>query len=144
MANKLILLVEDNPDDEALALRALKKNDIQGEVVVVRDGVEALDYLFCTGTFSDRDINVMPDLVLLDLILPCMNGVEFLKIVRGRPEFNHIPVVICSSVVETKEIREVMSGWIHGYLVKPINKEKLLEKLLAALHGIAVRVDYQY
>ena len=85
----------------------------------------------------------LPDLILLDLILPCLNGVEFLKIIRGRPEFDHIPIVVCTSIVETNEIRGLMGGWIHGYLAKPINKDRLLDKVVAALHDIMVRVDYQ-
>ena len=86
----------------------------------------------------------MPDLVLLDLMMPCLTGVEFLSIVQGRPEFDHVPVVVCTALAETKEIRGKTRNHIHSYLVKPINREKLLVKLLAALHDIAVRVDYKY
>ena len=130
-----ILIVEDDISQRQLMVKLIR-TAFDCEILEASDGLEALMIMLQNKQ--------TPDLVLLDLIMPCMNGVEFLKIVRGRPEFNHIPVVICSSVVETKEIREVMSGWIHGYLVKPINKEKLLVKLLAALHDIAVRVDNQY
>ena len=78
MKNTTILLVEDNPDDEVLTLRALKKNNIGNEVVVARDGVEALDYLFCTGAFADRDPHDLPQLVLLDIKLPKVDGLEVL------------------------------------------------------------------
>jgi len=129
-----ILIVEDDISQRKLIVKLIREA-FDCEILEASDGLEALMIMS-----KDKQ---MPDLVLLDLILPCMNGVEFLKIVRGRPEFNHIPVVVCSSVVETKEIRGIMEGWIHGYLVKPINKERLLKKLLAALHDIVVRVDYQ-
>lgn len=87
---------------------------------------------------------MLPNLVLLDLILPFLSGIEFLKIIRGRPEFDHIPVVVCTSVAETNEIREIMGDGIQGYLAKPINRVKLLDKLLAAFHDIRFRVDYQH
>lgn len=76
---KIILLVEDNPDDEALALRALKKSHLVNEIVVARDGVQALDYLFGTGEYADRDTSVMPALILLDLKLPKVDGLEVLR-----------------------------------------------------------------
>jgi len=79
MDNKFILLVEDNPDDEALTLRALKLNRIDNSVVVVRDGAEALDYLFGKGKYAERDLNAMPALILLDLKLPKMDGLEVLR-----------------------------------------------------------------
>ena len=130
-----ILIVEDDMSQRQLMIKLIREA-FDCEILEAFDGLEALMIML-----HNKQI---PDLVILDLILPFMTGVEFLKIVRGRPEFNHIPVVVCSSVVETKEIRRAMSDWIHGYLVKPINKERLLVKLLAALPDIAVRVDYQY
>ena len=105
------------------------------ETLEAADGPEAL-----TIMLQEKQL---PDLVLLDLILPCLNGMEFLKIIRGRPGFDNMPVVICTSVVETNEIRGMMDGWVHGYLAKPINKDRLLDKVVAALHDIMVRVDYQ-
>jgi two-component system response regulator len=83
MDEKVILLVEDNPDDEALTLRALKKNNIQNEVVVARDGAEALDYLFGEGAYSGRDTRVMPQVILLDLKLPKVDGFEVLRKMRA-------------------------------------------------------------
>jgi len=83
MDNRIILLVEDNPDDVELTLRALKKNNVTNEVVVARDGVEALDYLFGTGAYAGRDLNVMPTVILLDLKLPKMDGLEVLRRLRA-------------------------------------------------------------
>ena len=83
MEDKVILLVEDNADDELLTLRALKKNNIRNEVIVARDGSEALDYLFATGVHSGRDLSVMPQIILLDLKLPKLDGFEVLNRVRA-------------------------------------------------------------
>jgi len=82
MTNKNILLVEDNPDDEALAIRALKKSNLINDIAIARDGAEALDYLFCTGQYKDRDTNDMPALILLDLKLPKIDGLEVLRRLR--------------------------------------------------------------
>ena len=84
MKDKIILLIEDNPDDEALTLRALEKNNIKNEVVVARDGAEALDYLFGTGSYTGRDLTIMPQLTLLDLKLPKVDGLEVLRRLRAR------------------------------------------------------------
>src|ERR687887_101756 len=97
MDRKVILLVEDNPDDEALTLRALKKNNIRNEVVVAHDGVEALDYLFGTGAHDGRDLRVRPQLVLLDLKLPPMDGLEVLQRMPAAPRPRLLPVVILTS-----------------------------------------------
>ena len=83
MDHKMILLVEDNPDDEALTLRALKKNNIGNELVVVRDGAEALEFLFCTGPYADRDAHDLPQVILLDLKLPKVDGLEVLRRIRA-------------------------------------------------------------
>src|SRR5690349_4463331 len=95
--NKVILLVEDNPDDEALTLRALKKNNVTNEVVVARDGVEALDYLFGTGTYANRDVTLLPQIVILDLKLPKIDGLEVLRRMRAAPQTKLLPVVILTS-----------------------------------------------
>src|SRR5205809_7195843 len=91
MDNKVILLVEDNPRDEALTLRALKKSNIAGVVVVARDGVEALDYLFGTGTHADRDLSVTPKVILLDLKLPKVNGLQVLQRIRADERTRRLP-----------------------------------------------------
>jgi len=119
--NKSILVVEDNPDDEALTLRALKKNNIANEVVVARDGAEALDYLFATGPHANRDLSVMPALILLDLNLPKVEGLEVLRRLRTDPRTKLIPVVILTS---SKEEQDIASGYELGcnsYVNKPVD-----------------------
>lgn len=119
--NKKILLVEDNPDDEALTVRALTKNNILNEVVVTRDGVEALDYLFCRGTWAGRDATDTPALVLLDLKLPKIDGLEVLKQLRDHAATRLQPVVILTS---SKEERDLIEGYRLGansYIRKPVD-----------------------
>src|ERR1700737_880998 len=100
MDTKIILLVEDNPDDELLTLRALKKNNILNEVVVARDGVEALDYLFATGAHAGRDFSISPQIVLLDLNLPRIGGLEVLRRIRADARTNLLSVVVLTSSKE--------------------------------------------
>ena len=126
-ADKTILLVEDNPDDEALTLRALKKNNILNEVVVARDGAEALDYLFGTGAYSGRDLSLQPTLVLLDLKLPKIDGLEVLKRLRADRRTRLQPVVILTS---SNEERDVIAGYSLGansYIRKPVDFEQFME-----------------
>ncbi len=103
-SDKLILLVEDNPRDEALTLRALRKNKIVNDVVVVRDGVEALDFLFGTGSYADRDMNVKPQVVLLDLKLPKVDGLQVLEKMRADERTNLLPVVVFTSSSEQEDM----------------------------------------
>ena len=103
MNDNVILLVEDNPDDEALTLRALKKNNIVNQVVVARDGAQALDYLFGTGEYSERDPNQVPQVVLLDLNLPKINGLEVLRQLRADQRTKLLPVVILTSSIEEQD-----------------------------------------
>jgi two-component system, response regulator len=120
---KTILLVEDNPDDEALTLRAFEKGRILNEVIVVRDGEEALDYLFFGGKFKGRD-KTMPEVVLLDLKLPKLNGHEVLRRIRGDHRTKILPVIILTS---SREESDLMSGYKNGansYIVKPVDSEK--------------------
>lgn len=127
MRDKAILLVEDNPDDEALTIRAFKKNNIKNEVIVARDGVEALDYLFGTGPFDGRDVTVLPQVVLLDLKLPKVDGLEVLRRVRADERTRIVPVVILTS---SKEEQDVVSGYRLGansYVRKPVNFDEFLE-----------------
>ena len=109
--DKIILLVEDNPDDEVLTLRALKKNNILNDVVVARDGAEALDYLFGTGAYSGRDTRVMPTMTLLDLKLPKVDGLEVLHRIRADERTKLIPVVILTS---SKEELDLINGYKQG------------------------------
>ena len=132
--NSKILIVEDDSDQRRLLVKIVKEA-FGCEILEAEDGLEALKIML-------QD-NQVPHLILLDLMMPCLTGVEFLTIVRGRPEFDEIPIVVCTALAETKEIRGKIGHQIQGYLVKPINRAKLLEKILDALHPITVRVDYQ-
>jgi two-component system, response regulator len=119
--NKMILLVEDNPNDEALTLRALQKNNIKNTVVVVRDGAEALDWLFARGAYAGRDATVLPQVVLLDLKLPKLSGIEVLSAVREDPRTKRLPVVLLTS---SKEEQDVIAGYDRGansYVHKPVD-----------------------
>ena len=121
MDKKIILLVEDDPDDEALTLRALEKSNVLNEIVVARDGVEALDYLFGEGSYSGRDTSVMPELTLLDLKLPKIDGLEVLRRVRADKRTKLLPVVILTS---SKEERDLIQGYNLGansYIRKPVD-----------------------
>jgi two-component system, response regulator len=121
MNEKMILLVEDNADDEALTLRALKKNNIKNEVVVVRDGAEALDWLFARGTHAGRDESVLPQVVLLDVNLPKLSGLEVLKAVRADARTKRLPIVLLTS---SKEDQDVIAGYDLGansYVRKPVD-----------------------
>jgi two-component system, response regulator len=127
MSDKVILLVEDNPDDEALTLRALKKNNIQNDVVVARDGVEALDYLFGTGNHTGRDTSVTPSVTLLDLKLPKIDGLEVLKKIRADERTKFMPVVILTS---SKEEQDLINGYKLGansYIRKPVDFSQFIE-----------------
>jgi len=121
MDTKIILLVEDNPDDELLTLRALAKNNIMNEVVVVRDGAEALDFLFGRGAYATRDLQVMPTVTLLDLKLPKIDGLEVLRQVRANEQTRLLPIVILTS---SKEEQDLLSGYRLGansYVRKPVD-----------------------
>jgi two-component system response regulator len=127
MEDKVILLVEDNPDDEALTLRAFKKNKIKNNVVVVRDGAEALDYLFGTGRHAGRDVTGLPQVMLLDLKLPKVDGLEVLRRVRASEHTRLLPVVILTS---SKEEQDPMTGYRLGcnsYVRKPVNFDEFVE-----------------
>ncbi|WP_375512612.1 response regulator [uncultured Nostoc sp.] len=123
----MILLVEDNPDDEALTLRALKKNNIMNEVVVARDGVEALDYLFGKGVYADRDMSVMPNLILLDLKLPKMDGLEVLRHLRTDDRTRILPVVILTSSKEEQDLINGYSLGANSYVRKPVDFSQFSE-----------------
>lgn len=122
-----ILLIEDNPDDEALTVRALKKNNIANEIAVARDGQEALDYLFGSGKYADRDISLLPQVVLLDLKLPKIEGLEVLKQIRSNPQTQRLPVVVLTSSNEERDIITSYSLGANSYVRKPVDFEQFLE-----------------
>jgi two-component system, response regulator len=127
MDKKMILLVEDNPDDELLTLRAFKKSKVLNDVEVVRDGVEALDFLFCTGSYGDRDLNDMPQLILLDLKLPKIDGLEVLKRLRTDKRTRHLPIVILTSSKEEQDIVEGYKLGCNSYVRKPVDFSQFVE-----------------
>ena len=129
MSKKIILLVEDNPDDELLAIRALKKNNISNEVVVARDGVEALDYLFGTGAHAGRDMSEMPQIILLDLKLPKIDGLEVLRRLRNDERTKLLPVVVLTSSREEQDLTESYSLGANSYIRKPINFAQFTEAI---------------
>jgi two-component system response regulator len=121
MAMSSILLVEDNPDDEALTLRAFRKNNVTNEVVVARDGAEALDYLFGTGTYANRDVTIMPQVVILDLKLPKVDGLEVLRRMRAAPQTKLLPVVILTSSNEERDLLDGYGLGANSYVRKPVD-----------------------
>jgi two-component system response regulator len=127
MKNKQILLVEDNPDDEALTVRALKKSNVANGIVVVRDGVEAVDYLFCEGPFAVTEPRPLPQVVLLDLKLPKLDGLGVLRRIRADARTRLLPVVILSSSDEEEDRIQGYSLGANSYVRKPVNFEQFLE-----------------
>ena len=125
--NKVILLVEDNPDDEALTLRALKKNNIKNEVVVARDGAEALEFLFGTGKYTGRNTDVIPQVVLLDLKLPKVEGLEVLRQVRADKRTKLLPVVILTSSNEEQDRIQGYDLGANSYVRKPVDFSQFLD-----------------
>ena len=129
MENKTILLVEDNPDDEALTLRALKKNNVGNRIAVARDGVEALDFLFCTGSYADRDPRDKPQVILLDLKLPKVDGLEVLRRLRADEKTQLLPVVILTSSKEEQDLLESYKNGANSYIRKPVDFDQFVEAI---------------
>jgi two-component system, response regulator len=127
MKERVILLVEDNADDEALTMRALSKNNITNKIVVARDGVEALDYLFGMGTYAGRDTSLQPELVLLDLKLPKVDGFEVLQKLRADPRTKLLAVVILTSSKEQQDIANGYGLGANSYIRKPVDFQHFVD-----------------
>lgn len=129
MEQKTILLVEDNPDDVELTLHALKKNNITNEVVVARDGKDAIDYLFGKGSYEGRDTSKMPVLILLDLNLPKINGIEVLGMIRKDEKTRLLPTVILTSSKEEQDLINSYSLGANSYIRKPVDFNQFAEAI---------------
>ncbi|HWD39317.1 MAG TPA: response regulator [Fimbriimonas sp.] len=130
MDSKLILLIEDNVDDERLTLRALRKNNIMNEVLVACDGQEAIDYLFGTGSFTGRDLSVMPAFIILDLKLPRLGGLEVLKRIRNDEKTKRIPVVVLTATEDSRQIEESYALGANSFIKKPTDPADYSEMVL--------------
>ena len=126
-SNAEILLVEDNPDDVELTLHAFRRNNLSNQINVVRDGAEALEYLFCTGAYAERHIDGGPRVILLDPKLPKVDGIEVLRRIKGDPRTRMIPVVVLTSSREDRDIVETYKLGVNSYIVKPVNFEQFTE-----------------
>jgi two-component system, response regulator len=122
-----ILMVEDNPDDERLTLRAFAKNKLTNRIHVVRDGQEALDYVFCTGKYADRKITDRPHVILLDIKLPLIDGIEVLRRIKSDERTRTIPVVMLTSSREERDLVETYRLGVNSYIVKPVDFEQFTE-----------------
>lgn len=122
-----ILLVEDNPNDVELTLYAFQEHNLTNQVHVVRDGAEALDFLFCRGPYAGRDCGERPKVILLDLKLPKVDGLEVLRAVKADPELRDIPVVVLTSSAEERDVVESYRLGVNSYIVKPIDFAAFLE-----------------
>jgi two-component system response regulator len=122
-----ILLVEDNPDDVELALRALKENNLANHIEVVRDGAEALDFIFGTGAYSGRRVENTPKVILLDLKLPKVDGLEVLRRIKGDPRTQVTPVIMLTSSREERDIVESYQLGVNSYITKPVDFEQFVE-----------------
>jgi CheY-like chemotaxis protein len=127
MDSKMILLVEDNPDDEALTVRALRKNNIGNKLQVVRDGAEALEFIFCTGAYADRDLHDTPQVILLDLKLPKVDGLEVLRRIRADERTQRQPVVILTSSNEQQDLVNSYNLGVNSYVRKPVDFNEFIE-----------------
>jgi len=127
MNRKILLLVEDNPDDEMLTIRALKKHNLANEIVVARDGQEALDYLFGEGEYEARDEEELPQVILLDLKLPKVDGLQVLERIRANPRTRAVPVVVLTSSNEEQDIIRSYDLGANSYVRKPVDFEQFVE-----------------
>ena len=126
-----ILMVEDNPDDEQLTLRAFAKHHLTNKIHVVRDGQEALDYVFCSGRYSDRRISDHPHVILLDIKLPLIDGIEVLRRIKADERTRTIPVVMLTSSHEERDLVESYRLGVNSYIVKPVDFDQFTESARA-------------
>ena len=129
MNERVILLVEDNSTDESLTLRAFRKNNILNKVIVVRDGVEALDYLFARGIHTARDAKKLPTVVVLDLSLPRSSGLDVLRAIRADERTKFLPVVILTSSKDDNSLLSAYGFGANSYVVKPVEFDEFTEAL---------------
>lgn len=129
MKHKFILLIEDSEDDIELTIRALKQSKIVNDIIVVKDGSEALDFFACTGKYSDRDPKEMPVFVLLDLNLPRVNGLDILKNVRANPDTKLLPVIILTASREESDMLQGYETGANSYIIKPVDKDNFNESV---------------
>jgi len=127
-----ILVVEDDPIDLEMTLRALQSDSVNNRIEVARDGEEALDFLFCRGAFSGRSIDAQPKLILLDLKLPKVDGLEVLREIRARPETRGVPVVVLTSSAEQRDIVETYKLGVNSYIQKPVDSAQFQQTVKAA------------
>jgi two-component system response regulator len=124
-----IILVEDNPDDAALTIRALKKQNLANRLVHLKDGAEALDFLFATGLYQGRNTDYVPKVILLDLKMPKINGIEVLQKVKSDAIMKTIPVVVLTSSAEDPDIKKCYELGANSYIVKPVEFENFTQKI---------------
>lgn len=124
-----ILIVEDDPRDAELTLRALKKNNLANNVFVAKDGEEALEFIFCKGKFKNRNLNNPPKVILLDLKLPKVGGLEILRLVKEDKKTTHIPIVIVTSSREEPDMKEAYDLGVNSYVVKPVDFDKFVSAM---------------
>jgi two-component system response regulator len=124
-----ILIVEDNPRDAELTLRALKKNNLANNILVAEDGAEALDFFFCRGKYESRSFTNPPKVVLLDLKLPKVSGLEVLKIVKGDKRTSHIPIVVVTSSRQEPDMKEAYDLGVNSYVVKPVDFDQFINAM---------------
>jgi CheY-like chemotaxis protein len=129
LTRKTILLVEDDRDDEELTLRALRRSNIRNEVIIARDGAQALEILFGEGKFLDHEIDLLPAVVLLDLKLPKVSGIEVLRRIRSEPRTRRLPVVVLTSSRQERDRDEVYELGANSYICKPVDFEKFSEAI---------------
>ena len=123
----MILIAEDNPTDEALILRAFKKSNVSSQIIVVRDGAEAVDFLFCQGAYKNRDPRDLPQLILLDMKLPKLTGLEVLRRIRANKHTRLLPVIMLTSSKEEQDLIESYQSGANSYISKPIDYDEFLE-----------------